>query len=63
VCRPGFALRDIDVTGVLRQSLAATGTSVHIVRPDGHLAAVLPGFDPAAIAGALRRATGHGGAP
>jgi 2-polyprenyl-6-methoxyphenol hydroxylase-like FAD-dependent oxidoreductase len=52
----GFSLSDIDVTGVLRQSLAATDDSVHLVRPDGHLAAVLPRVDPAAITAALRRA-------
>lgn len=53
-----LSLGDIDVTGVARQSLDATEDSVHIIRPDGHLAAVLPRFDPAGIAGALRRATG-----
>jgi 2-polyprenyl-6-methoxyphenol hydroxylase-like FAD-dependent oxidoreductase len=52
-----YPLAEIDVTGVLRRSLAATPDSVHIVRPDGHLAAVLPGFEPAAIRAALRRAT------
>ena len=53
-----LSLADIDVTGVARQSLDATEDSVHIVRPDGHLAAVLPRFDPAGITAALHRATG-----
>ena len=41
-----------------RHALAATGSGVHVVRPDGHLAAVLPGWDAPALAAALRRATG-----
>lgn len=53
-----LSLADIDVTGVARQSLDATEDSVHIIRPDGHLAAVLPRFDPAGITAALRRAIG-----
>ena len=54
----GYALDDIDQAGVLGPALAATPDSVHVVRPDGHLAAVLPGFTPASLAGALRRAVG-----
>jgi 2-polyprenyl-6-methoxyphenol hydroxylase-like FAD-dependent oxidoreductase len=54
-----LSLADIDVTGALRQSLDATEESVHLVRPDGHLAAVLPRLDPAAITTALRRAVGQ----
>ena len=53
-----YALDDIDQAGVLGPALAATPDSVHVVRPDGHLAAVLPGFTPASLASALRRATG-----
>lgn len=53
-----YRLDEIDVTGGLRQSLAATDSSVHIVRPDGHLAAVLPEFESAAVTAALGRATG-----
>ena len=52
------ALDDIDVTGAIRAALAATADSVHVVRPDGHLAAVLPGYEPVALAAALRRASG-----
>ncbi len=58
-----YPLPEIDETGVLRQSLAATDDSVHIVRPDGHIAAVLMAFEPAAIAKALCRATGQPPSP
>jgi 2-polyprenyl-6-methoxyphenol hydroxylase-like FAD-dependent oxidoreductase len=62
---PGFpvrcyALSDIDVDGALRRALRATDESVHLIRPDGHLAAVLPHPDPAALAAALSRAVGDG---
>jgi len=53
-----YALDDIDHRGVLGSALAATPDSVHVVRPDGHLAAVLPRFTPASLASALRRAVG-----
>ncbi|MER6817064.1 hypothetical protein ABT299_48070 [Spirillospora sp. NPDC000708] len=33
--------------------------TVHLVRPDGHLAAVLPAFDPGAFTAALLRACGR----
>ena len=54
----GYALDEIDVRGVLENALDASRDSVHVVRPDGHLAAVLPEFDPAGLAAALRRALG-----
>ena len=53
-----LSLADIDVTGALRHSLDATADSVHVIRPDGHLAAVLPRFDRVEISAALRRAAG-----
>ncbi len=53
-----WALDEIDPTGVLAETLAATHDSVHVVRPDGHLAAVLPNGDPEPLAAALRRAVG-----
>ncbi|GAA2151987.1 FAD-dependent oxidoreductase [Actinomadura napierensis] len=53
------ALDVIDTTGVLRTALDAGPDTVHLVRPDGHLAAVLPSFDPGAFAAALRRACGR----
>jgi 2-polyprenyl-6-methoxyphenol hydroxylase-like FAD-dependent oxidoreductase len=49
-------LTAIDHEGVIRPALAAGPDTVHVVRPDGHLAAVLPAFDAEALAGALRRA-------
>jgi len=58
-----YPLADIDATGAARQSLEATGDSIHIIRPDGHLAAVLPRLDPAPIIAALRRAAGMRATP
>ncbi|MEU9016156.1 FAD-dependent monooxygenase [Actinomadura sp. NPDC048394] len=53
------ALDAIDTTGALRAALEAGPGTVHLVRPDGHLAAVLPDPDPGAFASALRRACGR----
>ncbi len=53
-----YALAGLDRSGALRAGLAATDSSVHVVRPDGHLAAVLPGLEPGALEQALARATG-----
>ncbi|MBW8485880.1 FAD-dependent monooxygenase [Actinomadura parmotrematis] len=53
------ALPDLDPAGALAGALDATDRSVHLVRPDGHLAAVLPRYEPAAFTAALRRATGR----
>lgn len=55
----GYALPAIDPTGVVRQVLRAGTDSVYLVRPDGHLAAVLPRLDDAALVAALRRACGQ----
>jgi 2-polyprenyl-6-methoxyphenol hydroxylase-like FAD-dependent oxidoreductase len=54
----GYALAEIDPGGALRGPLQASADSVHVVRPDGHLAAVLPEFDPSGLSAALLRATG-----
>ena len=51
------ALADIDPAGALRTALLATPDSLHVVRPDGHLAAVLPRLEPGALERALARAT------
>jgi 2-polyprenyl-6-methoxyphenol hydroxylase-like FAD-dependent oxidoreductase len=53
-----YALEEIDPGGGLSAALDASADSLHIVRPDGHLAAVLPELDPARLTAALRRATG-----
>jgi 3-(3-hydroxy-phenyl)propionate hydroxylase len=53
-----YDLPAIDPTGAARRALRATADSVHLVRPDGHLAAVLPRHD-AALTAALRRASGQ----
>ncbi len=52
------ALDVIDHTGALARALGADDDSVHLVRPDGHLAAVLPGLHPAQLGAAVRRAVG-----
>ncbi|GAA4228045.1 FAD-dependent oxidoreductase [Actinomadura meridiana] len=55
------ALEDIDTEGVLRTALDAGPDTVHVVRPDGHLAAVLPSYDPGTLTAALHRACAHAG--
>jgi hypothetical protein len=54
-----YALDEIDVDGVLRSALDSSSDRVHLVRPDGHLAAVLSGPDD--LPAALRRACGGEG--
>jgi len=44
--------------GPAREAPEATDTSVHLVRPDGHLAAVLADADPAGLSAAVARACG-----
>lgn len=58
-----LSLDQADVSGVLGPALDATAASVHVVRPDGHLAAVLPRYEPAALTAALRRAAGWPAGP
>lgn len=53
-----YQIGDIDHTGAVAAALRRGADSVHLVRPDGHLAAVSDRFDPAALKAALRRATG-----
>ena len=55
-----YALAEIDPGGGLRAALGASADSVHVVRPDGHLAAVLPEFNHVSLAAALERAVGAG---
>ncbi len=52
------ALPEIDTDAILHTALRASDT-VHLIRPDGHLAAVLPSYDPGALTRALRRACGN----
>ncbi len=54
-----FALDDIDTDGVLVSALEARPVCAYLVRPDGHLAAVVPAADPAALAAAVRRDSGQ----
>jgi 2-polyprenyl-6-methoxyphenol hydroxylase-like FAD-dependent oxidoreductase len=51
-----YALDEIDVDGVLRSALDASTDHAYVVRPDGHLAAVLSSPDD--LPAALRRACG-----
>jgi 3-(3-hydroxy-phenyl)propionate hydroxylase len=53
-----YALAEIDAAGAARTALGAAADGVSLVRPDGHLAAVLP--DMTGLPGALRRALGYG---
>ncbi|MFI0406696.1 FAD-dependent monooxygenase [Actinomadura sp. 3N508] len=53
------ALPEIDTDGVLREALRAGPDTVHVIRPDGHLAAVLPAYHPEALEQALNQARGH----
>lgn len=54
-----YTLPAIDPTGAVRQALQATQHSAYLVRPDGHLAAVLPNLNTAALTTALHRSCGH----
>jgi hypothetical protein len=53
-----FAFADIDPQGAVRAAMHATASSVHVIRPDGHVAAVLDPALPSEIARAIRRASG-----
>jgi 2-polyprenyl-6-methoxyphenol hydroxylase-like FAD-dependent oxidoreductase len=53
-----YALDDIDHGGAVRAALRAGPAGVHLVRPDGHLAAVLDDPDTSTLQAALRRAAG-----
>jgi len=54
-----LALADLDPDGTLREALAAAPGEVWLIRPDGHIAAVLPDPTPATVAGAVKRALAH----
>jgi hypothetical protein len=54
-----YVLPAIDPTGAVRRALRATDDSAHLVRPDGHLAAVLPSLNTAALTTALHRSCGQ----
>ncbi|WP_040689379.1 FAD-dependent monooxygenase, partial [Nocardiopsis lucentensis] len=51
-------LSDVDTTGALTRALDPAPGQVWIVRPDAHIAAVVPGTDTAALHTALRTALG-----
>jgi pentachlorophenol monooxygenase/3-(3-hydroxy-phenyl)propionate hydroxylase len=53
-----LALADIDTTGALREALRAEPGQVWVIRPDAHLAAIVPAADTAALTEAVQRAAG-----
>jgi 3-(3-hydroxy-phenyl)propionate hydroxylase len=59
---PSRALRlaDLDVEGALASAVAPRPREAWIVRPDGHLAAIVPDPAPPSVAAATRRAVGYG---
>ncbi|HEU4397877.1 MAG TPA: pentachlorophenol monooxygenase, partial [Actinomycetota bacterium] len=59
---PSRALRlaDLDVEGALAAALAPRRREAWILRPDGHLAAVVPNPAAPSVAAATRRAVGYG---
>jgi 3-(3-hydroxy-phenyl)propionate hydroxylase len=54
-----YTLPAIDPTGAVRRALQATEHSAHLVRPDGHLAAVLPSLNTTTLTTALHRSCGQ----
>ncbi|MGW5877462.1 FAD-dependent monooxygenase [Nocardiopsis terrae] len=52
-------LDEIDTTGALRRALAPEPGQVWLVRPDAHVAAVVPGTDADTVRRAVRTALGH----
>lgn len=51
-------LEDVDATGALARALRPETGQVWLVRPDAHVAAVVPGQDPASVRAAVRTALG-----
>ncbi|MBO2449596.1 FAD-dependent oxidoreductase [Actinomadura barringtoniae] len=56
-------LRDLDPTGALAKALDVRPGEAWLVRPDAHLAAILPAAGPARVSAALRRAVSAFSAP
>lgn len=54
-----YALSEIDTTGELAWNLQNDGETIHIIRPDAHLCAVLPAHATPDVVGALWRACGE----
>ncbi|HEX5995242.1 MAG TPA: FAD-dependent monooxygenase [Jiangellales bacterium] len=53
-----LSIADIDPTGLLAEALEARPGEAWVIRPDGHLAAVVAQDDADALSGAIRRALG-----
>ncbi|MEA2289776.1 MAG: 3-(3-hydroxy-phenyl)propionate hydroxylase, partial [Solirubrobacteraceae bacterium] len=58
-----LALADVDVEGLLAAALEARRGEAWLVRPDGHVAAVVAGADAGALRAAARRCLGAARAP
>jgi pentachlorophenol monooxygenase/3-(3-hydroxy-phenyl)propionate hydroxylase len=52
------AIPEIDPTGLLARAVAARPGEALVIRPDGHLAAVVRSDDVTAVSAAMRRALG-----
>jgi len=61
VCRVGTDI--VDAHGLLAAETGARAGSIALLRPDGHLAALLANADPKAVVVALRRTLGRVAAP
>jgi pentachlorophenol monooxygenase/3-(3-hydroxy-phenyl)propionate hydroxylase len=55
-----LALADLDPDGSIHTMLSARPGEAWLIRPDGHIAAVLTDPTPAAVAAAVRRCLAHG---
>jgi pentachlorophenol monooxygenase/3-(3-hydroxy-phenyl)propionate hydroxylase len=53
-----LGLERIDRSGVLAAALRPAPGEAWLIRPDAHIAAVLPGADPATLTAAVRRSVG-----
>jgi pentachlorophenol monooxygenase/3-(3-hydroxy-phenyl)propionate hydroxylase len=58
-----LSLAEIDISGALRDALAARPNEVWVIRPDAHVAAVLTSPRGGDVASALRRAQGERSSP
>ena len=55
-----IVVSDDDTTGAIRERfVGAGGSAVYLIRPDQHVVARWDAFDPAAVADALKRASGQ----
>jgi pentachlorophenol monooxygenase/3-(3-hydroxy-phenyl)propionate hydroxylase len=53
-----YTLSSLDPSGVLASALAAAPGEVRLVRPDAHVAAIVPADDPRHLSDAIQRSVG-----